>query len=112
MKTHRASLFALGGFLFLAGSAAAADYRIELSQTIHEIRPGLSTSVWSYGGTVPGTPIVVNVGEREIWKDTVPVAYREYVDVEFVMAYPGDWMLHCRIIDHEDGGMMTMVRAR
>jgi FtsP/CotA-like multicopper oxidase with cupredoxin domain len=49
---------------------------------------------------------------RETWKDTVSVPNGEYVDVAFVMTLPGDWMLHCHIIDHEDGGMMTMVRAR
>jgi FtsP/CotA-like multicopper oxidase with cupredoxin domain len=48
---------------------------------------------------------------RETWRDTVSVPEGKYVDVAFVMTYPGDWMLHCHIIDHEDGGMMTMVRA-
>jgi FtsP/CotA-like multicopper oxidase with cupredoxin domain len=49
--------------------------------------------------------------ERETWKDTVNVPAGQYVDVAFVMKNPGDWMLHCHIIDHEDGGMMTVVRA-
>jgi FtsP/CotA-like multicopper oxidase with cupredoxin domain len=49
---------------------------------------------------------------RETWKDTVSVPNGEYVDVAFIMSLPGDWMLHCHIIDHEDGGMVTMVRAR
>ena len=49
---------------------------------------------------------------RETWKDTVSVPNGEYVDVAFVMTLPGDWMLHCHIIDHEDGGMMTILRAR
>ncbi len=48
----------------------------------------------------------------ELWKDTVPVPSRGYVDLAFVMTNPGDWMLHCHIIDHEDGGMMTVVQAR
>jgi len=28
------------------------------------------------------------------------------------MKNPGQWMLHCHIIDHEDGGMITMIEAR
>jgi FtsP/CotA-like multicopper oxidase with cupredoxin domain len=48
---------------------------------------------------------------RETWKDTVAVPEGEYIDVAFVMKFPGEWMLHCHIIDHEDGGMLTMVRA-
>jgi len=34
------------------------------------------------------------------------------VDVAFVTQHPGDWMLHCHILDHEDGGMMTVITAR
>jgi FtsP/CotA-like multicopper oxidase with cupredoxin domain len=48
---------------------------------------------------------------RETWKDTVSVSAGRFVDVAFVMRNPGAWMLHCHIIDHEDGGMMTMVMA-
>jgi len=49
--------------------------------------------------------------ERETWKDTINVPAGEYVDVAFKMEEPGTWMLHCHILDHEDGGMMTMVEA-
>ncbi len=49
---------------------------------------------------------------REMWKDTVNVPAGQYVDVAFVMKNAGDWMLHCHILDHEDGGMMTMVIAK
>ncbi len=50
--------------------------------------------------------------ERETWKDTINVPAGQYVDVAFIMKNPGQWMLHCHIIDHEDGGMMTMIEAR
>ncbi len=48
---------------------------------------------------------------RETWKDTVNVPVGRFVDIAFVMHNPGACMLHCHIIDHEDGGMMTMVMA-
>ncbi len=48
---------------------------------------------------------------REAWKDVVNVPAGRSVDVAFVMRNPGAWMLHCHIIDHEDGGLMTMVMA-
>jgi len=49
--------------------------------------------------------------ERETWKDTINVPAGQYVDIAFKMEEPGMWMLHCHILDHEDGGMMTMVEA-
>lgn len=49
---------------------------------------------------------------RETWKDTVVVPAGQFIDIAFIMKNPGQWMLHCHIIDHEDGGMMTMIEAR
>ncbi|MBI1201913.1 MAG: multicopper oxidase domain-containing protein [Rhodopseudomonas sp.] len=44
------------------------------------------------------------------WADTVLVAPRETVDVAFVADNPGDWMLHCHVIDHQMSGLMTVLR--
>lgn len=49
--------------------------------------------------------------EREIWKDTINVPAGQYVDIAFKMEEAGIWMLHCHILDHEDGGMMTIIEA-
>jgi len=49
---------------------------------------------------------------REMWKDTINVPAGEYVDVTFAITNPGEWMLHCHIIDHEDGGMLTKIIAQ
>lgn len=49
--------------------------------------------------------------ERETWKDTLEIPPGNYIDVAVKFYYPGDWMLHCHIIDHEDGGMLTMVHV-
>lgn len=45
------------------------------------------------------------------WQDTVLMAPEERVDVALVADNPGDWMLHCHILEHQDGGMMTTVRV-
>jgi FtsP/CotA-like multicopper oxidase with cupredoxin domain len=49
--------------------------------------------------------------EREMWKDTLEIPRGQYIDVAVKFHYPGDWMLHCHIIDHEDNGMLTVIRA-
>ena len=41
-----------------------------------------------------------------IYKDTISVKPNEYVDVAVKYTNPGMWMVHCHILDHEDGGMM------
>jgi FtsP/CotA-like multicopper oxidase with cupredoxin domain len=56
--------------------------------------------------------------------DGVPVAYRSWKDtvnvpkhgtVRFIVRfddYPGKWMFHCHILDHEDHGMMGVFEVR
>jgi FtsP/CotA-like multicopper oxidase with cupredoxin domain len=43
--------------------------------------------------------------------DTVLIAPKEYVDVAFVADNPGDWALHCHILEHAKSGMMGFVRV-
>jgi len=50
--------------------------------------------------------------ERETWKDTMEIPPGKYIDVAVKFQYPGHWMLHCHIIDHEDNGMLTMIHAK
>lgn len=45
------------------------------------------------------------------WGDTVLVGPRETVEVAFVADNPGDWMLHCHIMDHQMTGLMTVLRV-
>jgi FtsP/CotA-like multicopper oxidase with cupredoxin domain len=45
------------------------------------------------------------------WRDTVLTAPKERVEIAFVADNPGDWMIHCHILDHQAGGMMATVRV-
>jgi len=45
------------------------------------------------------------------WRDTVLLAPRERAEIAFVADNPGDWMLHCHILDHQEGGMMGVIRV-
>lgn len=48
--------------------------------------------------------------DRE-WLDTVLIPPRETADIAFVADNPGDWMFHCHILDHQDSGMMAVIRV-
>jgi FtsP/CotA-like multicopper oxidase with cupredoxin domain len=45
------------------------------------------------------------------WRDTVLMDPMERVDIALVADNPGDWMFHCHILEHQDGGMMAVVRV-
>jgi FtsP/CotA-like multicopper oxidase with cupredoxin domain len=43
--------------------------------------------------------------------DTVLLQPKERIEVAMVADNPGDWMLHCHIIEHQETGMMGYVRV-
>jgi FtsP/CotA-like multicopper oxidase with cupredoxin domain len=45
------------------------------------------------------------------WQDTVLLAPREKVDIAFVADNPGDWMFHCHVLEHQESGMMGVIRV-
>lgn len=44
-------------------------------------------------------------------QDTVLIAPEETVDVAFVADNPGDWALHCHVLEHAAAGMMGYLRV-
>jgi len=47
---------------------------------------------------------------RREWRDTVLVPPRGSVDIAFVADTAGDWMFHCHVTDHQETGMMAVLR--
>lgn len=47
---------------------------------------------------------------RKEWRDTVLIPPRETADLAFVADNPGDWMFHCHVTDHQEAGMMGVIR--
>jgi FtsP/CotA-like multicopper oxidase with cupredoxin domain len=58
--------------------------------------------------------VVTRNGRRtryQEWRDTVLIPPREHAEIAFVADNPGDWMFHCHILDHQEGGMMSVIRV-
>jgi len=53
------------------------------------------------GKPVPGQP----------WRDTSLLAPRTNLTVAFVADNPGDWLIHCHVLEHHAGGMGTQFRV-
>jgi FtsP/CotA-like multicopper oxidase with cupredoxin domain len=48
---------------------------------------------------------------RRTWHDTLLVEPDETVDIALVADNPADWMLHCHVTDHQESGMMAVIRV-
>ncbi|MFC3613004.1 multicopper oxidase family protein [Lutimaribacter marinistellae] len=44
-------------------------------------------------------------------RDTLLMNRSETVEIAFVADNPGDWLLHCHMLEHSAGGMMTWLRV-
>ena len=40
----------------------------------------------------------------------VDIEERESTDIAFFADNPGDWMFHCHVTDHQEAGMMSVIR--
>jgi FtsP/CotA-like multicopper oxidase with cupredoxin domain len=49
--------------------------------------------------------------QHQLWADTILLPPRDNAEVAFVADNPGDWMLHCHVLDHQTAGMMTVLRV-
>ena len=48
----------------------------------------------------------------KVWKDTVNVPMKSTVRLLVTFdERPGEWMIHCHILDHAEGGLMGTVRV-
>jgi FtsP/CotA-like multicopper oxidase with cupredoxin domain len=74
-----------------------------LSATEHPFHQhGAHFEVLSIDGVVPAS--------RQI-EDTVNIPLYGVARLRMVPGRPGDWMSHCHILPHADGGMMTVLRV-
>ena len=44
-------------------------------------------------------------------RDTLLIAAGEKSEIAFVADNPGDWLLHCHMVEHAASGMMTWIHV-
>ena len=85
--------------------ARGTTVRLQLTNTTPHVHP-----MHVHGHTF--RVLSVNKLKRpEHWADTVLVLPEERVEIAFVADNPGNWMIHCHIIEHQDTGMMGWFRV-
>ncbi len=80
---------------------------VEVRNLSHSEHPfhlhGMHVEVLSIDGVPPTT--------RRL-EDTINVGINQRVRLQVLADNPGEWMAHCHILPHADGGMMTVVRVQ
>jgi FtsP/CotA-like multicopper oxidase with cupredoxin domain len=73
----------------------------------------INDTAWSHGMHLHGhhfRQIGVD-GRLGPLRDTILMNRGETVEIAFVADNPGDWLLHCHMLEHSAGGMMTWLRV-
>ena len=58
--------------------------------------------------------VITRNGQRtryQEWRDTDLMPPRSQAELAFVADNPSDWMFHCHVLDHQEGGMMSVIRV-
>ena len=84
------------------GEEAILEIR-NLSATEHPFHlHGHAFEVLSIAGEIP---------TQATWEDTLNIPIHESARIRLIADNPGEWMAHCHILPHADGGMMTVLRV-
>ena len=68
-------------------------------------------TAWPHGMHLHGHHFHVITGGIGPARDTVLLNREETTELAFVADNPGDWLLHCHMLEHADSGMTTWFRV-
>jgi len=108
-----------GPFWALNGEAAIGHVHTPLitakrGQTV--VMQFVNETAWWHPMHLHGFPfrVLKRNGEptaRREWRDTVLLDPQETAEIAFVAEQVGDWMLHCHVLEHQETGMMAVLRV-
>lgn len=98
----------------MAGHAQAPLVAVKRGQTV--VMQFVNETAWWHPMHLHGFPFrVLKRGgvptARREWRDTVLLAPEETVEIAFVAEAAGNWMLHCHVLEHQETGMMAVMRV-
>jgi FtsP/CotA-like multicopper oxidase with cupredoxin domain len=69
----------------------------------------VNDTAWHHPIHLHGHVFRILPGDR--WGDTILLEPKSRAEISFVADNPGDWMLHCHVLEHQATGMMALVRV-
>ena len=70
----------------------------------------LNNNAWPHGIHVHGHHFI-DSREPGVWRDTALLNRMESTKLKFVADNPGDWLIHCHMLEHQAAGMKTWFRV-
>jgi FtsP/CotA-like multicopper oxidase with cupredoxin domain len=70
----------------------------------------LNDTAWPHPFHLHGVAFRSLTEPHQPWRDTALVDAGARAEFAFVADNPGDWMIHCHILEHQESGMMAVMR--
>ena len=106
-----------GGGVWTLNSRAMTGHAHHGHEPMFRLKRGRSYAIevrnytaWYHPVHLHGVAFRVVGDARRGWRDTVLVAPNERMEIAFVADNPGDWMIHCHVLEHQAAGMMATMR--
>ena len=111
---HAGAVWAINGVAATADHGHAPLLGVKRGQTV--VLDFVNETQWPHPMHVHGHAFRVlarngqPTAQRE-WRDTILLERKESARIAFVADNPGDWMLHCHVLEHQAAGMMATFRV-
>jgi FtsP/CotA-like multicopper oxidase with cupredoxin domain len=101
---ERGMVWALNG---VAGMPEEPFFEVPRGETVRIAI--VNETRWPHGMHVHGHHFVED--DTKALRDTTLIAPEERREIAFIADNPGDWLLHCHMLEHAHSGMMTWFRV-
>lgn len=90
------------------GHAHEPMFRLKRARSyVFEVR---NDTAWHHPFHLHGVAFRALSEPHQPWRDTSLVDPGAKAEFAFVADNPGDWMIHCHILEHQEAGMMGVMR--
>lgn len=116
MGMHEGAAWAINGLSMMGDGHAGMEPALKFQRGRSIILKLRNETAWWHPMHFHGHSLKVLVRNgapvpHRQWQDTVLMAPKDTVEVAFVADNPGDWMMHCHVVDHQMAGLMTVLRV-
>jgi len=103
-------MWSINGLSPRGGSHARHEPMFRLKRGRSYVFEAMNDTAWHHPFHLHGVAFR-SLGEpHQPWRDTALVDPGARAEFAFVADNPGDWMIHCHILEHQEAGMMGVMR--
>lgn len=107
-RARKGEIWTFNGHSHMGGHVHAPMFQLRRGATY--VMEVVNETAWHHPIHVHGIAFRVLGAPDRPFSDTALVDPEQKMEIAFVADNPGDWMIHCHILEHQESGMMATMR--